>query len=832
MSNEAQIFLAVFLAGLYLLLVPVLVIVVLVQQGQVKKRLKKLEQCGSSSAVPSVVARPVSIEPPALPVTVPAMSKVAASSVLSNPVATATEGSDPFVRTLRDFGLFPPSDLKGEFALGAWWTVRVGGVLALAAVVFLGIWLNLHSVLPAWVRLSELIILGALLLGGGLKLQTKREDLGRVIGAAGLGVFVFAAWAAYGLEKMRVLSSAMEAGRVQFYVSILIAGFALYRRDRLYAQLAVIFTTTAIFFAMEPKGDALALSLSAGSVALLGAIFYARGGWASTGVLGLVGSQVALLGVWDQLQEHAKHSFELQIGAGLSLLALWCGERFVIAGGGFKKESARVAFYLSLVLAPCLVGVLVAVGSENERFNAALFVASLTAALGLLELRRSFISTQILWGAALVFVGTAFAWKVEQKMVWLVWVLACAVAQLAAWRTTSKILRWVSEGLAAVAVISYLDAPPHQPWFRLLALALFALLVVWREWGAISDHLILKGLSILGLVLATLSTQSSFPTADTGWSWLVVIAIGLLARCPMVIWAAAPAYFVSHWVIVEPSFSFRCFIPKLSNHLSAEDHQAALLSVWSWILAICDLVVVAKLFSIATTMASTLRFAWQKWVAGIFAVSSAVMLLAGIYFAFGYYTVEVSDRLRESCYVILWVLGAVGMTLMGWWLQSRSVVNVLRLPLLVGFIAGLVVFHYGIVTGLKLKETLFWMAGLAVALVDLHQWTEAINGGRWYRSIFAVVLMVITFVAMRVLPGAGVSLFWALSAALLFIIGFKFERRSFRMVALAFLAVATLRVLTTDVTDILGRVIACGAVAIIFLAMAWVYTKFAKSAVK
>ena len=90
--------------------------------------------------------------------------------------------------------------------------------------------------------------------------------------------------------------------------------------------------------------------------------------------------------------------------------------------------------------------------------------------------------------------------------------------------------------------------------------------------------------------------------------------------------------------------------------------------------------------------------------------------------------------------------------------------------------------------------------------------------------------MLLTLAALSRLPGAGVSLFWALAAAILFMLGFKLQRRSFRMVSLVFLAIATLRVLTKDVTDMLGRVIACGAVAIIFLVVAWLYGKFAKQA--
>ena len=54
-----------------------------------------------------------------------------------------------------------PAELAGESALGAWWAARVGGLIGVAAAVFLGIWLNLTSELPAWLRLAQVVLIGA-----------------------------------------------------------------------------------------------------------------------------------------------------------------------------------------------------------------------------------------------------------------------------------------------------------------------------------------------------------------------------------------------------------------------------------------------------------------------------------------------------------------------------------------------------------------------------------------------------------------------------------------------------------------------------------------------
>jgi uncharacterized membrane protein len=73
------------------------------------------------------------------------------------------------------------------------------------------------------------------------------------------------------------------------------------------------------------------------------------------------------------------------------------------------------------------------------------------------------------------------------------------------------------------------------------------------------------------------------------------------------------------------------------------------------------------------------------------------------------------------------------------------------------------------------------------------------------------------------LPGAGVSLFWALASVLTFVIGHLLATRSLRMVGLIGLVIATIRVLSHDNTDMLGRIAASAAVAVAFFGVAWLY---------
>jgi len=58
---------------------------------------------------------------------------------------------------------------------------------------------------------------------------------------------------------------------------------------------------------------------------------------------------------------------------------------------------------------------------------------------------------------------------------------------------------------------------------------------------------------------------------------------------------------------------------------------------------------------------------------------------------------------------------------------------------------------------------------------------------------------------------------------LTFVIGHFLATRSLRMVGLVGLAIATIRVLSYDITDMLGRILACAAVAVAFFGIAWLY---------
>ena len=62
--------------------------------------------------------------------------------------------------------LWPPSgEENAEVRLGAWWATRIGALLAVIGVVFLGLYVSRDS--APWLRLAEVMAVTAGVLGFG-----------------------------------------------------------------------------------------------------------------------------------------------------------------------------------------------------------------------------------------------------------------------------------------------------------------------------------------------------------------------------------------------------------------------------------------------------------------------------------------------------------------------------------------------------------------------------------------------------------------------------------------------------------------------------------------
>jgi len=755
-----------------------------------------------AAPVPSVASAPVAsavVAPPPIPPRV--VQPVA-------PVPAAIAQPDPLSERLRDLGLLPPTDLSGEYALGAWWAVRVGGVLAVAAVVFLGFWLNLNPRIPAMVRVLEVALVGAGLFWGGLRLASKRKDLGEVLAASGLAVWQFAAWATYGLDKMRVCDSAAEAALVQFLVAVLIAVIALWRNTKLFGQLAVLFAIVAVWLSIGTVAGSSSSSTAtgAGLVALLGVILMVRGPWGSAGVLGLIGSQFCLLLLYAAMPTNGANYLPLQLAALGSFLVLWIGERLVKDDAVLLGRDARAAFQLASFFAPACLSLFLATGGENDRATVSLLIAAVASIAGYLELRRNALVSEVLLLAAVGFTGAGLAWLADPHLVWLIWAIAAAATLVVGIRTRSELVRWSSEALTTIAVFSFIRHLPDDSWVSLFGIAVFGLLLAFREdWERVADHQKLRRiLGILGVAIAVLAVQNLLPNADSGWPWLVLLLVSAIRFRPALLWAVLPGYLVTCVVVVFWRYS-------------AAGASPGWAAAWAALLVLINSAVIWRLIGREGDGVKFLRHVLP-------------FMTAVIAFAFVHNATDVilsqGNRNTPSAWhlALLWSVGAtllVGLT--ATWRRLGSIPSDLSWAAfggLVGFLIQGMVKSGSSVDLLGLEHSLFILLGLASMLHVLVVHTRE-EGAQ--RAFLSAVALLGTFIMLANLPGAGVSLFWALASVLTFVIGHFLATRSLRMVGLVGLAIATIRVLSHDITDLLGRIAACTALAVAFFGIAWLY---------
>jgi len=748
-----------------------------------------------AAPTPSVASAPIA--PPPLPPSV-------VQPVV--PVPPAVAQPDPLSERLRDLGLLPPINLNGEYALGAWWTVRVGGVLAVAAVVFLGIWLNLRSSIPPIVRVIEVALVGAGLFWGGLRLSAKRKDLGEVLAATGLAVWQFAAWATYGLDKMRVCESPAQAALVQFLVAFGVAFVALAKGSKLFGQLAVVFASVAVYFSIGSGAAPGSTATGAGLIALLGVILMVRGPWGSAGVLGLIGSQACLLFLYDAMPSPGANYLPLQLAALGSFIMLWLGERLVKDDAVLLGRDARAAFQLASFFSPAFIALFLAQGAEADRATVSLLIASVAALAGLLERGRSQLVFEVLLLAAVGFVGAGLAWLVDPHLVWLIWALAAAATLVVGTRTRSELVRWSSEALAGVATFAFIDHPPAKPWIALAGIAAFGLMLAFREdWERISGWQKFRRIvGILGLAAVVLAVQDQLPKVDTGWPWLVLLLVAAVRFRPALLWAAAPGYLFTTLLVV------------FWRPIAGADSSGWAL-FWSALVLLGNGFAMWRLVGREGDTSKFLRYA--------LAFATAIVAFACVH----HLVVFVGGNSSSRKLALLWSLGAtllVGLT--SAWRRLGVIPSDLSLAAfggIVGFFIQGVVESGVVFRQIGLEHSLLVLLGLASLLhvLVIHTREQGVWGTIQRSILGAVALFFVTFIMLAHLPGAGVSLFWALASVLTFVIGHLLATRSLRMVGLVGLAIATIRVLSHDITDMLGRIAACTALAVAFFGIAWLY---------
>lgn len=157
---------------------------------------------------------------------------------------------NPLREWLEPLQLWPPrGEANAEVRLAAWWTTRIGALLAVIGVVFLGIYVSRNA--APWVRLTEVGMATAGVLWLGSWLERRIPKFGAVVFGAGLALAYFTAFGAYAVGPMKVIVSPATAMACELFAVAAILATAWWRGSPVVATMAVALGHVTAFLALR-----------------------------------------------------------------------------------------------------------------------------------------------------------------------------------------------------------------------------------------------------------------------------------------------------------------------------------------------------------------------------------------------------------------------------------------------------------------------------------------------------------------------------------------------------------------------------------------------------
>jgi uncharacterized membrane protein len=208
---------------------------------------------------------------------------------------------------LRTAEIEPPASAAESFEMqvGTVWLVRVGMIILLTGLVFLGNYAYRTWVTPMGPggKLSILMLAASGLFGVGAWLEKKREELvnyARVLMAGGIAAAYYTSYAAHFVDRLRVIESPIIGGTLLLALGGGIVWFANRKRSETVALLAVLLSyyTSAI----NPIGT---FTLFSSLILTAAAVYFAiRNGWVKLSSAALFATY-ASYGYWRFVQSGA-----------------------------------------------------------------------------------------------------------------------------------------------------------------------------------------------------------------------------------------------------------------------------------------------------------------------------------------------------------------------------------------------------------------------------------------------------------------------------------------------------------------------------------------------
>lgn len=234
-------------------------------------------------------------KPTLMPSLIEARKKPTPASTQPSPVSPA-----PILPNRSNPSPPTPADNSFELDFGKIWFVRVGIVILLTGLVFLGnyAYQNWIREMPNGARLAALFACAIALVEAGRRLANKESlsRFGEVLLAGGMAFFYYCTFAAHHVARLKVIESPTLGALLLSAAALAIAAVSWLRQAKATAVLGIVLASYATM--LQPIGWMSCLSnLLLGG---LGLFFMLRPGWSGPGWASMLGSYGAFLG-WQLL---------------------------------------------------------------------------------------------------------------------------------------------------------------------------------------------------------------------------------------------------------------------------------------------------------------------------------------------------------------------------------------------------------------------------------------------------------------------------------------------------------------------------------------------------
>jgi hypothetical protein len=466
------------------------------------------------------------VTPPPLPAytppTDPEIPKVSAlkQAKLSYPSATEIVESSAPANMLEEEPVadkITPTQVKSdesfELDFAKVWFVRIGIVILLTGLVFLGnyAYQNWIKDMSNGVRLTALFLCAGALAEIGRQLA-KRENLqrfGEVVLAGGMAFFYYCTFAAHHVARLKVIDSQTLGAGLLFLSAGAITAVSWMRQARVTAAFSLVLAAYATM--LQPIGwMSCASNLLLASIGL---IFMLRPGWSGPGWASMIGAYAGFLG--SQILAYMEFGELSDPQAMLWFLPpLWM--MFVIPGllGRYREnltERSRAWFAginnsLFFVLFACLW---IDQNGSADFWKVSAVYSIFLLLIGIVGRRQDTISGGVNISQGLAVGTLALVLKYDGHQLGLVLAMESLSLAIAAWRfrgrsevVFSLIAGAISAGLVVTAGDTFSNIPAWSMALSSLAVAAASVVLIRVKTHDVNFHVIVRASAALLLVAA------------------------------------------------------------------------------------------------------------------------------------------------------------------------------------------------------------------------------------------------------------------------------------------------------------------------------------------